>query len=130
MAQTVTWHGKSGTAYQFELYNIGRAFNPISGVYIFCKFSSLATLQALYVGETDSLQDRLNTGIGQHDGFKRAKTAGATHIAVMAAREKSNRLNIETDLRHGLNPSCNAQSVSLSRLASLRTIANALSGNR
>jgi hypothetical protein len=128
MAQTVTWHGKSGTAYLFELYSIGQKFNPVSGVYVFCNFSGLATLQALYVGETYSFQDRLNIGISQHDGFKRANALGATHIAVMAASEEANRLRIETDLRHGLNPSCNAQGVNSSNKLATRTLVNLLTG--
>jgi hypothetical protein len=107
------WHGKSGTAYQFELYSIEQEFNPVAGVYVFCSIGRPAGLTplALYVGETDSFQDRLNSRIKQHEGFKRASTAGATHVSVMVVSGSAKRLEIETDLRRGLNPPCNAQGI-------------------
>jgi len=111
MAITVNWSGKSGTSYAFELYKLGQEFNPVSGVYVFCRETSPGSWQALYVGETQSLHDRLNTGIANHDGFKCASRNGATHIAVRVVSGEANRLRVETDLRHGINPVCNKQSV-------------------
>lgn len=108
---TITWKGISGLPYTFYLYPNGQEFNPVSGVYIFCRPISLVIWEALYVGEAQSLKDRLNTGISNHDGYRRATTAGMTHIAAMAVLGDAERLRIETDLRHGLNPSCNAQGI-------------------
>lgn len=59
--------------------------------------------EALYVGETNDFHDRLNTGLVHHDGFKRARANGATHVAVRRVAV-SDCLTVETDLRHGLNP--------------------------
>ena len=63
--------------------------------------------------ETQNLKQRLNAGILGHDGHKRAKRAGMTHIAAMVVVGDAERLRVETDLRHGLLPSCNAQDVNV-----------------
>lgn len=108
---TITWKGKSGVPYTFQRYPNGQDFNPVSGVYIFCRLIGLVGWEALYVGEAQSLKDRLNTGISNHDGYRRATAAGMTHIAAMVVLGDAERLRVETDLRHGLNPSCNAQGI-------------------
>lgn len=125
----VHYFGKSGTRYDFEVYPIGTEFNPLPGIYIVGRFVPAIghltrdRIDALYVGETNSFVDRLNSGAVHHDGYKRALTMHATHIAVRVCRESALRLKIETDLRHGLNPVCNAQSVpnSLSLMGSYFT---------
>lgn len=113
MAVVVTWPGKSGKKYETEVFPVGTQFNPVSGVYILCKPSATFPNRwdALYVGETQSLYDRLNANASAHDGHKRASRSGATHIAVVRASGNAERLRIETDLRHGLNPPCNKQPV-------------------
>lgn len=114
MTAIVTWPGASGTQYKTELFPIGTQFNAVSGVYIICKAGTApGRWKALYVGEAKSLYDRLNAGGGTHDGFVRATRSGATHIAVMRTDGDAERLRVETDLRHGLNPPCNAQPVPL-----------------
>lgn len=112
MATIVTWPGASGIKYDTEVYPLRTKFNPVSGVYIVCKPSATAGRWiALYVGEAKSLYDRLNAGVTTHDGLKRATARGATHIAVMRTNSDAQRLRIETDLRHGLKPPCNAQGI-------------------
>lgn len=114
------WIGKSGISYEFEVYPIGQEFLPFSGVYIFCRHAGDWRFEALYVGETNDFHDRLNTGLVHHDGFKRARANGATHVAVRRVAV-SDCLTVETDLRHGLNPICNRQPVpSRTLLASFR----------
>lgn len=109
MAFNITWCGASGQSYIFETYPVGAQFNPVSGVYIFCRQVISGNWEALYVGETQSLKQRLNTGIGSHDGYARASRLGMTHIAALVVAGDAERLRIETDLRHGLSPSANAQ---------------------
>ena len=109
MAFTITWTGNSGLDYQSEAFPIGTQFNPVSAVYIACRKIPSGSFEALYVGEAQSLKDRLNSGLGNHDGLKRAQNYGATHIAVVQVSGNTERLRVETDLRHGLNPSANAQ---------------------
>lgn len=109
MALNITWRGASGQSYTFEAHPTGTQFNSVSGVYILCRQISSGNWEALYVGETQSLKQRLNTGIGVHNGYARAARLGMTHIAALAVTGDTERLRIETDLRHGLNPSANAQ---------------------
>lgn len=111
MYTTVRWRGVSGAMYEFEVYPVGQLFNPVSGVYIFCRELFGGSWEALYVGEAGSLKQRLNDGIASHDGYRRAKATGATHVAAMRVSGDAERIRVETDLRHGLNPSCNAQGV-------------------
>jgi hypothetical protein len=112
MALNVTWPGQSGKTYTFETHPIGTEFNPASGVYIACKRSGNLNWDALYVGETQSFHDRLNTGLEDHDGLKCARRNGATHLGVMIVHGNANRLSVETELRHVLDPACNRQPVS------------------
>ena len=109
MAFNITWRGASGQSYNFEPHPVGTQFNPISGVYIFCRKIASGSWEALYVGETQSFKQRLNTGVGSHDGYARASRLGMTHIAALVVAGDAERLRVETDLRHGLNPSANAQ---------------------
>jgi len=119
----VWWDGRSGVRHIFELHPIGTEFRPLPGVYVFAKLVRLASgsdyFEALYVGETQSLVNRLNSGAVNHDGYKRALAAKATHVAVLVCQNSTERLRIETDLRHGLNPVCNTQSVPTLTLADL-----------
>lgn len=109
MAFNITWRGASGQSYTFETHPVGTQFKPVSGVYIFCRQVTTVSWEALYVGETQSLKQRLNTGVSSHDGYLRASRLGMTHIAAVVVAGNTERLRIETDLRHGLNPSANAQ---------------------
>ena len=112
MAEQIKPRGVSGQDYAFSIYPDGQAFNPVSGVYLFCKRLVTGSYEVLYVGETKSFQERLGTPITGHDGYVRARKLGMTHIAAMTVVGDAERLRIETDLRHGLNPSANAQGVS------------------
>lgn len=111
MAETITFVGASRASYTFDVFPDGTRFNAVSGVYVFCRRIIFGGWEALYVGEAQSLEQRLNAGIGGHDGYKRAKTAGMTHVAAIRVSGDAERLRVETDLRHGLNPQCNAQPV-------------------
>ncbi|MEX0306031.1 MAG: hypothetical protein AB3N12_01480 [Ruegeria sp.] len=111
MADQVVWYGATKTPYYFELYPAGTAFNAVSGVYVLCRQIPSGSWEALYVGETQSFHQRLNAGIGNHDGYRRAKLAGMTHIAALCVNGETERLRIETDLRHSLDPVANRQNV-------------------
>ena len=115
MTATVTWTGVSGWPYEFGVFDLATTFKPSAGVYIICRTVqglSGSHLEALYVGEAESLEDRLNTCRAQHEGFQRALKMGATTIcARLVPNGAAERLRIETDLRHAFNPPCNAQPV-------------------
>jgi len=109
-APTINWPSFSGTHYPFELWPIGTAFRDLSGVYIFCKLAPNGNWDAVYIGETQSFQNRLTDGLAQHHQWMSIIACGASHICVMqvpgglALRE-----GIETDLRRHLKTPCNLQ---------------------
>lgn len=109
---TVTWTGLSGWSYETGVFDLATTFKPSPGIYILCRLVQLGTgshLEALYIGEAESLENRLNTCREAHDGFQRALKMGATHIcARLVSDGAAERLRIETDLRHAFNPPCNA----------------------
>lgn len=123
MSTSVTWTGVSGTPYTFEVFPVGTEFNPVAAVYILSRTVPHGigfAYEALYVGETNSLVQRLNTGRVNHDGYKRASAIGFGFIGALRCDNEAERLRIETDLRHGLNPVCNAEPVNALVSALLR----------
>lgn len=112
---TVTWTGISGWPYEFGVYDLAATFRPVPGVYILCRRAGSLLgnhLEALYIGETQSLEDRLNTCRFDHDGFKRASQMGLSVICARVVTDgTAERLRIETELRHAFNPPCNEQPV-------------------
>ena len=109
MKNSMKLYGKSGKIYQFDVYPIGSKFNPVSGIYVFCKRGGLSPWLPLYIGQTQSFRDRVDTRLNEHDGYKRAIAEGASHIAVMLAGNETQRLQIESDLIQKNNPTCNRQ---------------------
>ncbi len=105
------WPGLNGTTYEFEHFAIGRVtFNEVGGVYIFCTQGADGRWYATYVGETDNFRRRLSDELASHHQWDSITRAGATHICAMVVRGgNAERLRIETDLRHSLNPPCNRQ---------------------
>lgn len=108
--QLVIWHGASGTRYETQNDRIGATYRTIPGVYIFCRELSNGNWQPIYVGETDNFARRLTDELRQHHAWNCAVAFGATHICTLhVPGSLQERLNIETDLRHALNPTCNRQ---------------------
>lgn len=110
MPTRVNWHGESGNRYTFDVFPAGTSFNPNPGVYIFCKPSGPNSWSALYVGQTHDFSERVSQNLEFHQGWIRARAAGATHIALLLVRgTEQTRISIETDLRHALNPVASRQ---------------------
>lgn len=111
------WPGLGHNVYEFDVYQIPVVLPSRSGVYIICK-AVIGGFQPLYVGEAADLFDRLNTRAKNHEGLKRADRLGATHIGYLLAGP-AQRVGIETELRHRLNPPCNMQPVPMNTGRSL-----------
>lgn len=106
----VIWKGISGTTYEFQLHPIGTAYFPKPGVYIFCRDIGRGSFSALYIGETESFKRRLTDELEAHHSLDAVRRHGATHICTLhVTGNLTDRLSIETDLRHALNPPCNKQ---------------------
>jgi len=107
MADTITWKGKSGTEYKYWIYPIGATFKDAPGNYMFIKETQPNTFWPIYIGETESLADRLQNPETHH---KRActKREGATHLCahINSSGEKA-RLAEEEDLIKAYGPRCN-----------------------
>lgn len=109
----VGWPGLNGRTYGFETHPIGTAFKDFGGVYIFCKQAPNGDWHALYVGETNNLNERLNTALQRHQAWPPCRASGATHIGVKVISggifDRTHRLALETELRHSLKPPHNRQ---------------------
>ncbi|WEX10312.1 hypothetical protein [Chelativorans sp. AA-79] len=106
----VRWTGKSGHSYDFHLDPIGTPFKDRPGVYIACKLARNGNWDAIYIGETESFQQRLSVNLLTHHKWASMIAAGATHFCtlhvpgVLWVRE-----GIETDLRRNIPTPCNDQ---------------------
>lgn len=109
MALKTNWPSGGLDPYTFETYPVGTSFNPVGGVYILCKDMGNGRFAPLYVGETESFEDRLNSGKNGHIGYARAVNLGMTHISALTVSDERRRLAIETALRHSLSPPANMQ---------------------
>jgi hypothetical protein len=109
---TVTWKEISGALYATDLCQYGRTFFENPGVYIFCRPTHLLlnNWDAIYVGETENFDDRLNVNLTNHHQWANIKVKGATNVCCLhVPGDRSRRLAIEKDLRVALNPPCNRQ---------------------
>jgi hypothetical protein len=106
----VRWHGISRTAYDMHLHAIGGTVHPpVGGIYIACR-AAVGGWRGLYVGEAESLYERITQRLAQHHRWKAMRAVGATHFCTLhVPDDDALRLWIETDLRHALNPVCNRQ---------------------
>lgn len=111
MTTTVTWPSVSGKSYDTVLCELGLSFTSNPGIYIFCKASSEAgKWAAIYVGECEDFNDRLNVNLSSHHRLACINREGATHVCVARVTGgKTNRTAVETDLRRQLDPPCNRQ---------------------
>ncbi|MCH8064716.1 MAG: hypothetical protein IIC90_02675 [Chloroflexi bacterium] len=105
--RTITWTGASGSKYQYKIFPIGTTMNDTPGNYIFAKETKPGTFRPIYVGETESLADRLNNPAGHHK-WACIKRQGATHIcAHVNTRGARARRAEEADLLAALKLPCN-----------------------
>ena len=104
---TVTWHGKSKTAYHYSVYALDTNWNDTPGNYIFAKRNAQGAWVPLYMGETESLKNRL-TPLTSHEKWACARQNGATHIhAHTSSNSATARRAEESDLIASYRPICN-----------------------
>lgn len=103
-----TFEGKVGS-YRFAVYPADTTFKAVGAVYVFSKRTvgsgGKGTHGLLYIGETDSLADR----IPNHEKWPCAKRNGATCVCVHLDESQSSRLEKEADLRAAHSTPCNDQ---------------------
>lgn len=107
MNPTLRAYGISGRQYIFELFPIDMIFNNVPGIYEFVKQASNGGWDALYIGQTGNLRERLTS---QHHQWNCARRHRATHIAILVTvGSEQERVDIETDLRRNYPTPCNSQ---------------------
>ena len=98
-----TWTGNSGKTYSYEIHKINTIWNDVAGNYIFAKETSPSKWAALYIGETQSLRDRLPN----HEKRPCPTRNGTTHIHVHVNSGSAARLAEESDLIAANDPAFN-----------------------
>lgn len=102
----IFWEGESGKTYRYEIYGIGTSFKDMPGNYIFTKKANFNQWLPVYIGETDSLKNRLPN----HEKLPCVERNGGTHIHVhFSSSDEEIRCSEEVDLINKWNPSCNKE---------------------
>lgn len=94
----------------FSVHPVGTNYKDAPGVYAFLR-DDPDGWDAIYIGETESLKDRLTTNLLRHHQYDCAvKKNGATHIATrLVTGGRKARLDLETKLRNAYSTPCNEQ---------------------
>ena len=102
----VTFSGKD-RKYAFEAYALDTTFNAVGAVYIFTRRlvdrAGKGTHTLLYIGQTDSLADR----IPNHEKWPCVNSNGANCICVHCDGNEQSRLKKEADLLAANSTPCN-----------------------
>lgn len=103
----IVFKGKSGTEYEFEIYEYGQTFKALGAVYAITKQSvhqdNTIWHTRVYVGETGDLSERFD----DHHKEPCFGRNGANRICIHLCANKRDRLTIEDDLLKGNSWTCN-----------------------
>lgn len=104
---TVTFHGKSGAEYLFEVWHLDQTFNEVGAVYAvtrrYLNAEGNYSYYIIYVGETGDLSTRFENH-HKADCFTEHK---ANCICTHRENDEDKRLAVEDDLIRHPNPPCN-----------------------
>ena len=104
MAKSIKWKGGSGKTYEYWIHPIGADFKDEPGNYIYAAETQPHCWQAVYIGQTSSLSERL----ADHEKEACATRNSATHIhAHTTSGGERKRLAEENDLIKKRKPVCN-----------------------
>ena len=102
------FYGASGDQYIFQVYPIRTEFKDVGGVYIFTRREinprGNVTHNLLYIGQTNSLPDRLTRLHDKWEGILRNR---GNCVCVYSELYYPNRNTIENDLIHKYQPPLN-----------------------
>ncbi|NQV36493.1 MAG: hypothetical protein HQ509_00630 [Candidatus Marinimicrobia bacterium] len=100
------WPGVSGKEYKYWIASIDSLYKDEPGNYIFAKETSPGQWTPIYIGETESLLDRLSN----HDKLPCVKRHGGTHIHTHTTTGgQAVRRVEESDLLAKWDPPCNKE---------------------
>ena len=104
--QTILWTGASGKQYEYWISPMSMPFVDEPGNYIFVKETSPNSWIPIYIGETDSLKNRL----ADHEKLLCVRRNGGTHIhAHTTSGSQQVRKEEEADLLAKWDPPCNKE---------------------
>ena len=104
--QTIIWVGASGKQYEYWISSMGMAFVDEPGNYIFVKETSPNNWIPIYIGQTESLKNRLT----DYEKVPCVMRYGATNIhAHTTSGGEQARKEEETDLLAKWDPPCNKE---------------------
>ena len=106
MSTSVTFKGKSGKSYEYQVFALWPSLKDEPGNYAFAKDDG-STITPLYFGETGSLKGRVNEN---HERWACAKRNGANVVcAHLSSADADVRRAEEKDLIDNYDPACNRQ---------------------
>lgn len=104
--RTILWSGASNKQYKYWIYDVNTSFKDEPGNYIYAKESSPGRWSPIYIGETESLEDRLSN----HPKLPCIRRHGGTHVHVhISSSDEEVRRAEEADLLEKWNPPCNKE---------------------
>jgi excinuclease UvrABC nuclease subunit len=99
-ANTVNWGG-----YEFDVCKQTANWNDVGGIYIFTGLNQQGRWRAFYIGQAQSLKDR----IPDHERWDEAVQLGATHVHARAVSQEATRDTVEAELIAAYQPALNEQ---------------------
>ena len=101
---TINWPGASGREYRYWIFRIETGFKDEPGNYIYAKQTPSGQWTPVYIGETQSLRDRLPN----HEKLPCVRRNGSTHVHVhLTSGGQQVRRAEESDLIRNWNTPCN-----------------------
>ena len=106
--RTIFWPGITGEQYKYYIYPIGISVDSVPGNYIFAREVSPQTWTAVYVGETNNL-DELLTDHNVSEKISEIRRYGATHIHIHNhGFDVNSRRREVLNISHRCHPPCNS----------------------
>lgn len=81
----------------------GAKWNAVPGLYIFAGTNPAGEWYPLYIGQAESLAERIPT----HERWQEARQLGATHVHALVVRDKAQRCAAEAELIRAYQPRLN-----------------------
>ena len=103
MVTTIDWFAPDGRKLSFQVLQYSGNWNPVSGVYMFCRRELNGSYTPLYIGQAASLKDRLPL----HEQWNPAVHRGASAVLVVVIQSQADRDYFERCLIQRFQPDLN-----------------------
>lgn len=104
--RTILWPGITGAEYKYCIYPLDTSFDPVPGNYIVAREADPYHWIAIYIGETDNL-NQLLSNLDNREIMECIRLHGGTHIHVHNhSRGSGTRRREVTDISRKCQPLC------------------------